>query len=450
MSASAGKTLNSAVSPGLLRAPREAIQRHQLTTLNSLLEAIQRGNSFYGRKLVDTAAAGGALDSLQAFATTIPFTTKAEIVADQLAHPPFGTNLTSPLDCYTRSHQTSGTTGTPIRWLDTPESWEQLVECWAEVHRAAGLTAVDRVFFAFSFGPFIGFWLAFEAAERLGALCIPGGGLTSAARLRTILDHGATVLCCTPTYALHLAEVAALEQIDLSAHRVRTMIVAGEPGGSIPATRQRIEEGWPGARVFDHHGMTEVGPVTFECPVTPGVLHVVEWAFLAEVIDPQTGRPVGDGERGELILTTLHRAGSPLLRYRTGDLVEPVFSPQTTDAPACACGRTALALRGGILGRADDMVIVRGVNVFPSAVEEVIRGFADISEYQVTVAQVEGMSELTIRIEPGPHCADLGGLVKRLSQAFQGAFALRVPILPVPPGTLPRFELKAKRWVRAA
>jgi phenylacetate-CoA ligase len=438
-------------SPDLLHGPREALLSHQLTALDRLLDAIQSGNLFYRHKLAGTAvAAGGRVDSLDAFAVNIPFTTKTEIVADQLAHPPFGTNLTFPLDQYTRAHQTSGTTGTPIRWLDTPESWDQLVECWAEVLRAAGVTVADRVFFAFSFGPFIGFWLAFEAAERLGALCIPGGGLTSAARLRSILDYGATVLCCTPTYALHLAEVAALEQIALSAHRVRTIVVAGEPGGSIPATRHRIEQGWPGARVFDHHGMTEVGPVTFECPRTPGTLHVVEWAFLAEVIDPTTSLPVGDGQRGELILTTLHRTCSPLLRYRTGDLVEPVFPPQTADAPACACGRTALALRGGILGRADDMVIVRGVNVFPGAVEEVIRRFPDVVEYQVTVAQIEGMTELTIRLEPGPHCADLGGLVKRLSQAFQIAFALRVPIIPVPPGTLPRFELKAKRWVRAA
>ena len=140
--------------------------------------------------------------------------------------------------------------------------------------------------------------------------------------------------------------------------------------------------------------------------------------------------------------------GSPLLRYRTGDLVAPVFLPGDPAPPRCRCGRTALAFNGGILGRADDMLIVRGVNVFPSAVDEVIRQHADIAEYQVAVSSREGLTELVVRIEPGRDCVDLGGLVKRLQQAFQVALALRVPIVPVPPGSLPRFELKARRWIR--
>ena len=190
--------------------------------------------------------------------------------------PPFGTNLTYPLTCYTRFHQTSGTTGQPLRWLDTPASWEAMVENWMDVFRAATIGAADRVYFAFSFGPFIGFWMAFESAERLGCLCLPGGGLSSVARIRAILENAATALCCTPTYAIRLGEVAAEEGIDLAESNVRRIIVAGEPGGSIPATRRHIEQLWPGARVFDHHGMTEVGPVTYECPVVPGVLHVIE------------------------------------------------------------------------------------------------------------------------------------------------------------------------------
>src|SRR5262249_34165146 len=150
----------------------------------------------------------------------------------------------------------------------------------------------DRFFFAFSFGPFLGFWTAFEAGLRLGCMCLPGGGQSSAARLRAILENRATVLCCTPTYAIRLGEVAAAEGIDLAAGAVRTILVAGEPGGSIPATRARIERLWPGARVRDHHGMTEIGPVSFECPARPGVLHVIEAGYLPEIIDPESERPV--------------------------------------------------------------------------------------------------------------------------------------------------------------
>src|SRR5437870_7622465 len=342
--------------PEMTYPSRALIQGEQLEQLRSLLAELFPGNQFYSRKLND---AGITFDvaSLEDFSARFPFTTKAELVEDQRAHPPFGTNLTYPLERYTRYHQTSGTTGAPLRWLDTPESWEGMLESWAEIFRAAGVEASDRVYFAFSFGPFIGFWLAFESAARLGCLCVPGGGLSTVARLHSLLENGITVLCCTPTYALRLAEVAAEEKIQLSAGRVHTLIVAGEPGGSIPAVRARLAELWPDAQIFDHHGMTEVGPVTYQCPAQAGVLHVMEAAYLAEVVESGGARPAAPGQIGELVLTTLGRTGSPLLRYRTGDLV-------TARAQLCPCGRYSLALEGGILGRIDDMVVVRGVNVF--------------------------------------------------------------------------------------
>ncbi len=427
---------------------RAALRAAQRERLRALLGMVRAGNAFHRARLDPLGDAVWQPASLEDFCQRVPLTTKAELVADQRAHPPFGTNLTHPLEHYTRFHQTSGTTGTPLRWLDTPESWEALVACWTEVFHAADVGRGDRVFFAFSFGPFIGFWMAFEAAERLGCLCLPGGGLNSVARLRALLDLQATVLCCTPTYALHLAETAAREGLDLRRGAVRRLLVAGEPGGSVPATRARLQAAWPGARVADHHGMTEVGPVTYECPAQPGVLHVMEHAFLAEVLDPATGRPVAAGQRGELVLTTLLRSGSPLLRYRTGDLVQPRFAPEQTEVPPCACGRVELALEGGILGRVDDMVIVRGVNVYPSAVDEVVRRFPDVVEYQVQVRQSAGLAELTLEIEPTPDCTDPAGLAARVQAELQAVFALRVPVTFVPPGTLPRFELKARRWVK--
>ena len=313
-----------------------------------------------------------------------------------------------------------------------------MIDNWCDIFRAAGVSAADRIFFAFSFGPFIGFWLAFEAGEALGALSIPGGGLSSAARLRAIFTHDANVLCCTPTYALRLAEVAKEEGIDLAKSPVRTIVVAGEPGGSIPATRARLEEGWPGATVFDHHGMTEVGPVTYQCPAQAGVLHVLEEAYLPEIIHPETAVPVAAGETGELVLTTLGRHGSPLIRYRTGDLVTAAESP-------CRCGHLDLALHGGILSRADDMVVVRGVNVYPSAVEEILRSAGGVAEYRVRISRDDALVEMSVEVEP-----ETGGdnaLAKRLAKAFQESLALRVPVKLVEPGSLPRFELKAKRWV---
>jgi phenylacetate-CoA ligase len=438
---------------------RSTIASSQLEQLRRLLAALVPANSFYTRKF-SRAGVTAAVMCLDEFSKKFPFTTKQELADNQCAQPPYGSNLTFPLERYTRFHQTSGTTGAPLHWLDTPESWNWMVENWAEILRAAGATAGDRVFFAFSFGPFIGFWLAYEAAQRIGCLCLPGGGLSSAARLRVLMENGATILCCTPTYALRLAEVAAEEKIDLRAARVRTIIVAGEPGGSIPALRARLQKLWHGVRVFDHHGMTETGPVTHECPKHPGVLHVLEPAYFAEVIDPVSTKPIAPGQRGELVLTTLGRTGSPVLRYRTGDLVKLVHQQSILRSKAtvedrstigdqpCECGRHTLALDGGILGRTDDMVIVRGVNVFPSAVEDIIRSCGDVAEYQVTVSNARSLIELSVQIEPALVCPDPAALVKRLEKSFEDAFALRVPVKTVPTGTLPRFEMKAKRWVK--
>lgn len=421
---------------------RAALEAEQLRRLRALLAAVAATNPFQQAKLAGTGLGTGNT-SLADFSARCPFTAKDELAADQAAHPPYGSNLTFPLARYTRCHGTSGTCGRPLRWLDTPEDWARLLDQWGRVYAAAGITAADRVFFAFSFGPFLGFWTAFEAALRLGCLALPGGGMSSAARLRAILDQQVTVLCGTPTYLLHLAETAAREKLSLADSSVRHLIVAGEPGGSVPAVRTALEAAWPGARVHDHHGMTEVGPVSYECPARPGVLHVIESAYLAEVVEPASGAPAAPGAAGELILTTLTRPGMPLLRYRTGDLVRPQHP-----APACACGSAELALVGGILGRADDMVVVRGVNVYPSALDAILRARPGVAEYRVTVTRAGALAELRVEVEPLPG-TDGAALAAMLGEDFQSALALRVPVQAAAPGTLPRFEHKARRWVRA-
>ena len=427
-------------SPGPFLLPPE-IRALQLRKLRSLLAAIRPANPFYARKLA-SCSPGFAPDSLDEYVRVIPITTRHELVRDRLAHPPYGTNLTFPPESYVRCHQTSGTTTAPMRWLDTAESWSHLVENWVQILNAAGVTARDRFFFAFSFGPFLGFWSALEAVQRMGCFYFAGGSMTSHARLQAILDNGITALCCTPTYAQHLGEVARDRKLDMSRSRLRLVVVAGEGGGSIPATRARIERLWPGATVFDHHGMTEVGPVTYQCPAQPGSLHVLESAYLPEVIHPQTEAPVAPGETGELVLTTLDRVGSPVLRYRTGDLVRP------RARSICACGRHELALDGGILGRSDDMVVVRGVNAYPSLVEEIVRGYPEVTEYRVQLDCRSAMIELSLEIETAAEGAALTSLPRRLEQSFQSALNLRVPVLLLPPNSLPRFEMKAQRWVR--
>jgi phenylacetate-CoA ligase len=420
---------------------RSQIREHQLHALRALFEALTPHNAFYAPRIREAALEGGPPD-LETFFARMPFTSKQSLVDDQRAHPPYGTNLTYPLWRYTRFSQTSGTTGAPIRWLDTNESWNWMVDNWIQVMQASGVRRDDHIFFAFSFGPFLGFWTAFEAGIKLGCMCLPGGGMSSVGRLHTILENRATVLCCTPTYAIRLGEVAAEERIDLSESRVRSIIVAGEPGAGIPATRRRIEQYWPGAAVYDHHGMTEIGPVTFECPVRRGTLHVIESSYIPEVIAPDTAQPLAPGTQGELVLTNLGRTGSPLIRYRTGDLV------QTAEQSPCACGRYDMALEGGILGRTDDMAIVRGVNLHPTAVEEIIRRFDRIAEYQAEIYTERAMLEIRLRVEPTPDCPDREHLRHEIEAELRAAFNLRIPVLIERPGTLPRYELKAKRWIR--
>jgi phenylacetate-CoA ligase len=300
-----------------------------------------------------------------------------------------------------------------------------------------GLTPRDKIFFPFSFGPFLGFWSAFEAATRAGFLCIPGGGMTSTARLRFLVEHGCTIVFATPTYALHLAELAAKEGIDLAASPVRALVVAGEPGGNIPATRERIEAVW-GARVFDHYGMTEVGPVAVEAMEQRGQMYLLESQYLAEVLLPNTNTPAPPGEYGELVLTNLGRVGSPLIRYRTADMVRIATDPD----PA---GRTWRRLDGGILGRADDMIHVRGNNLYPAAIEAIVRRFPQVAEYRIVVDHTGSLADLRLEVEPAE--GDGRDLAEHVSRAIRDGLLFRVEVRAVACGSLPRFEMKAKRLV---
>lgn len=428
---------------------RSGLEQRQLERLRVLLKTVMSGNPFWCRRLSDAGLTDQAVESpafLDEF-SALPLLSKSDLVDDQRTVPPYGTILTFPRSEYSRLHQTSGTTtGTPMRWLDTPESWQWFMESWAQIFRIAGLTREDRLCFPFSFGPFIGFWAAFEGANRLGNLCLAGGGMSSQQRLSLIADNEATVLCCTPTYALRLAEVAAEQGIDLASGSVRMLIVAGEPGGSIPSIRTRIETAW-GARVIDHWGMTEVGALGVECVENPAGLHLLESECIAEIIDPETqeAAPLDEAgvQRGELVITNLGRIGSPLIRYRTGDLVE-------TDPLPCPCGRSLLRLKGGVLGRADDMITIRGNNVFPSSVEAILREFSQLVEFRIEVRTVRSMHQILLKLEPHPDLTlhQVADLEQRVRMTVKDRLNFQPEVQIVDQNSLPRFELKGRRFFR--
>ena len=414
--------------------PREKLRALQFGKLQNMLAEIHGRNAFYTRKLDEAGVAPGDINSLDDL-PLLPFTRKSELVEAQQADG-FTANLTYPLSAYTRFHQTSGTTGKPLRVFDTRSSWDWWARCWGHVFAAAGVTAEDRVFCAFSFGPFIGFWAAVDGASKIGALFIPGGGRSSMERLELMRETGCTVLCCTPSYALHLIEQARENDFDLGSLRIRTTIHAGEPGANIPEIKRRIESGW-GARCFDHSGASEVGAFGFEASERRNGLYVLETEFIAEVIDTDTGQPVKPGEKGELVLTNLGRWGYPLIRYRTGDMVHA--------AAGLNDERHFMFLEGGIIGRADDMTTVRGVNIYPSAIDNFVRKHEAILEYRATVNKREQMDELTIQIEVSLE-ADAASIRDDLLEDMKATLGLRPNVEVVEAGSLPRFEMKAKRF----
>lgn len=424
------------------RLDRPALRDRQFRLLHILLDQCLARPGFWRQKLTQSSLPLNEIRSLEDL-SRIPLTTKQELVADQATHPPYGSAIGLPPEQCLRLHQTSGTTGKPVSWLDTARNWEWILNCWEQNFRMVGLQTTDRLGFPFSFGPFLSFWAAFEGAQRLGRLCVAGGGLSTSARLKLIFEHQLTVICCTPTYALRMAEVAAAEGLDLANGPVRALIVAGEPGGCLSTTRRRMEQAW-GARVFDHWGMTEIGPLATECAEDPGHLYVLESECIPEVIDPQTLQPVPPGESGELVITNLGRIDNPLIRYRTGDLVRGEYIP-------AAAGYHLLRLTGGILGRTDQMITVRGNNVYPAALEELLREFSDVVEFRIQVLVRKAMTHLKIDVEPSStrwQSESAPDLADQIAQRIKDRLNFQVDVELVPPETLPRFEMKGKRFQR--
>lgn len=403
---------------------RKSLESLQLDRLNRLLEIVLPHNGFYEQRCGSGVRPFSSLRQLE----ELPFTIKDDLLGGPDGFP---ANLTWSPGKYSRLHRTSGTRGRPMMILDTVDDWRWWIECWQYALDAAAIKETDRVLMAFSFGPFIGFWSAHDAVIRRGALAAPAGGMSTLARIGLLRSIQATAVCCTPSYALHIAEVAAENQMSLADSSVRTIIVAGEPGGSIPVVRSKIEQAW-NARVVDHAGSSEVGAWGFADPRGEGV-HVNEAEFIAEFLGLQSGLPAEDGELSELVLTTLGRSGCPVIRYRTGDLVRPLRDH--------GMASRFVFLKGGVLGRVDDMMIVRGVNIFPSSVEQILRSFPEIVEFRMTASRERNLDVLSIEIED--HLNRPG----RVQKELEVRLGLKIDVKCVPPGSLPRFELKGQRFI---
>ncbi|MEM9658719.1 MAG: AMP-binding protein [Planctomycetota bacterium] len=403
-----------------------ALKDRQLARLNDLISAILPSNQFYADKF---AGLEFPLTSWERF-YELPFTSKDEMLASAGTHAR-PANLSWPIEQYVYFHRTSGTRGRPLAVYDTAEDWRWWIESWQFVLDAAEIESDDRAMLAFSFGPFIGFWSAHAALIERGTLAIPGGGMSSLARLNLIEQTSATTLLCTPTYALHLAETAAEHKIDLASLGVRKMIVAGEAGGSIVSTRQRIESAWQ-AQVVDHAGASEVGPWGYADAERVG-LHVLQSEFIPEFFSVETGDRARPGELAHLVITALGRRGMPAIRYRTGDLVRPTW-------PEGRENRFVL-LRGGVLGRADDMMVIRGVNLFPSSVEQILRSFPEVVEYRLTARRKGAMDEVEIEVEDRLRDS------QRIANELQLRLGLRIAVRQAPMMSLPRYEGKGRRFV---
>ncbi|MFQ5827600.1 MAG: phenylacetate--CoA ligase family protein [Candidatus Methylomirabilia bacterium] len=426
------------LEPEIETASRGTLARLQERRLREQVEHAYRASLFYREKLREAAVTPRQVKRLKDL-ERLPFTTKDELKQDQADYPLWGTFLAVPLEECVRVHMTSATTGRPLAIVDTEGDWARFYRTYARSLYAFGVRKADMVMAAFSYGPWVGYWLGFHAAQHLGAMVFPAGGLTTDQRIDALLTYPITVLGCTPSYALFLAEQAGRKGVSLAKEsKVRITWHTGEPGASIPATKARIEAAF-GARAFDLPGLTEIMAWGFECDAQAGLVHVHEDYCYPEVLDEQD-QPVKPGEKGELVLTSLYRKAMPLLRYRTRDLV------QLADRP-CTCGRTLVAFEGGVLARLDDMKKVRGIIVYPRRIEEIVRGHRGVDEFQIIFRRAEGLDDILVRIDPAPGLSPekRQRMQVALAEALRIGLGIRVTVELTQPGGLPRWDHKAKR-----
>ncbi len=417
--------------------PRDRMQAFQLERIQRQVAHAYQSTLFYRRKLDRAGVRPEYIRTLDDI-RRLPFTTKDELLTDQHEAPLYGTVTGVPPELAQRLHFTSGTTGRPVNVLDTGNDFLGFYRSYARGLYGMGVRSDDVVMCAFGYGPWIGYWSGFHAAQDVGCLVIPVGGMSTEQRIDIIEHYGVTVLGCTPSYALHMAETAQKLGRDLSRSRIRITWHTGEAGAAIPSTRARIQEAF-GARVCDLPGLTEIAAWGFSCSEESGLDHIHEDYAYPEVLNVDTGERAAPGETGELILTSLFRQALPLLRYRTRDIV------RVADR-RCSCGRTLFSIEGGVLARLDDMKKIRGVVVYPTQIEEVVRRYAEVAEFQVRIWRKGSLDEVTVLIDLG--AAPPGQarqLEERMEHDLRRAVGIRIDVQQVPPNSLPRWDHKARR-----
>jgi phenylacetate-coenzyme A ligase PaaK-like adenylate-forming protein len=422
--------------------PREELRELQWRKLQKLLLHVYAGSPFYRERMNSAGCRPDQLETLDEYLRRFPILTRQDIMSAQALAPPYGTLAAIDPRFAMRHHQTSGSTGQPpVRTFDTARDWAWAADMWATGLYGMGIRDTDRAAVAFGYGLFIGFWGLHYALEKIGCTTIATGSFDSEKRIQLLIDQAITVVACTPTYALRLALTAKNMGIDLAGDtQVRVVVTSGEPR---PETTKRAISDTFDAFVGDTAGMTEAATIfMFECVEEPGGSHIIEPDYIEEVLDPETMQPVGYGERGVRVMTSLGREGICMFRYWTNDLV--VKLPHTT----CRCGRTWDIYEAGIQGRHDDMRKIRGVWFVPSMVEDVVRAFPDIDEYQCVLDTIDALDTLIIQIEPRAELteADQEALRVRFGQEAKRTLSITPRVEIAAPDSLPRFEMKAKRF----
>jgi phenylacetate-CoA ligase len=429
-------------NPILETLPREKLEKLQLKKIQNIFKWAYQHSKFYHKLYSEAGLEPGDIRTFDDI-RKVPKVEKSTLRAVQGKEPyPYGDMLCVPLEKVTEYHQTSGTTGQPVYQADTWQDWEWNAESWAYILYAQGYRDHDRVFLPFGYNVFIAFWGAHYGAEKLGCEVIPGGVLNTEARILKMQELRATAMMATPTYVLGIADVAKRKLgIDPAKDlQIRKITVAGEPGGSIPTTRKRMEEAW-GAKVYDHIGATEIGAWSYECIYQSGS-HVNETFFLVEIEDPDTGELITEpGRRGKMVITAFDRMAQPCIRFDSKDIIE--WSPDE-----CQCGRTFRMIKGGIIGRADDITKVKGVLLAPTSIEEVVRSIPELGdEYEVIVAKKGDIDDITLKVEllPGQE-GQIDSVKTKLVDQLRLKTNLGYNLQFHEYNTLPRYDVKSKRF----
>ena len=429
-------------NPILETLPREKLQQFQLAKFKKILKWSYQNSPFYQRLYKDAGLEPGDVKTFDDIGK-VPKTEKSMLREAQGKEPyPYGSILSVPIEQVTEYRQTSGTTGQPVYHPETWQDWEWSAEAWAYALYAYGYRDYDRVFLPFGYSINIAFWAGHYAAEKIGCEVVPGGVLDTEARILKMKEVRATAFMATPTYILGMADTAGKMGLDPAKDLyIKKITAAGEPGACVPATKKRMEEAW-GAKVYDQVGATEIGHWGFECQAQAG-LHVLEAFHLVEIEDIETGANITEpGKRGSMVVTTFDRYAHPCIRFDSKDVIE--WSP----IEKCECGRTFRLLKGGVVGRADDITKVKGVLLAPTAIEEVVRDISELGdEYEVTVTKKGDIDDITLKVEIAPDFkGDVGAVEQKLIQQLRLKTGLRYNLEFHDYGTLPRYAVKAKRF----